>query len=170
MVAHVTRIWPLLGLTAVLSIAPAVAVANPHQFGDFTISVSAPDNPDAGSYQIVVEQGGLPLTRLQADFAGEIGATFVGDLTNDGAFEVVVVFANGAQQESLFHVYSWEVFLLAPLEVAKLNETQRQGYQGNDTVSLKDGKLQRSFQLALDGPTQTRTLEYVPATGQWVDL
>lgn len=131
--------------------APTVGNLAPMQntFGAFTVAVTA--DPDSGSsdtqYQITVRNEDLVLARLSAPYSGALSRSFVADLNHDGAFEVVVTYTEASAQATVIKVFSWKDDLLQPIKLVELDDSQRQGYRGDDEVAVIDGKLIRVFQI-----------------------
>lgn len=167
---------------AVAFCAPTVAFAAVETaptstvFGAYTVSVAAdPDSTlSAAEYQVTVRNEELLLARLSAPYSGVLSKSFVADLNHDGAFEVVVTYTEAATHVTVIKVYSWKDDLLQPVKLADLDEQQKQGYQGDDEVAVKDGKLLRLFQVyeQQNGEwaptTATRKLHYSFDSSRWM--
>ncbi len=160
----------------VVALASSPVSAAQHAFGDFQIHI-ADDGNDAASasdYQITVENQELLLTRLSASYEGRLSNSFVADLNQDGAFEVVVTFTYAGGDKTDIHLYTFDEHLLKPLKVARLDASQSVGYRGADQFAVADGKLVRIYQLyeQADGewtPTaQQRRLRYSLDEGRWL--
>jgi len=156
--------------------ASPVTSATEHEFGDLNINVAAEASSAAMAtdYQITVADTELTLTRLTAAYQGTLSNSFVADLDNDGAFEVVVTFSFANGHDTGVHLYSWTGHLLEPRKVAELNAAQVVGYRGNDEFAVANGELVRIFQLyeEVDGEWQPtagqRRLRYSVDGGKWL--
>lgn len=155
---------------------PAAVAASPNTFGPFTVMVSPdPDSTLTGvDFQITVRNEDLLLARLSAPYSGTLSKSFVADLNHDGAFEVVVTYTEPTRHATGIKVFSWKDDLLQPLKLAELDDSQQQGYRGDDEVAIVDGKLIRLFQVyeQHDGDwaatSVQRRLHYSFESGRWI--
>ena len=163
-------------LFAALASCPLyVGAVGQHQFGDYLVTVM----PDASAvlseadYQVTVETPELLVSRLTAAYDGTLSNSFVADLNGDGEFELVVTFSYPDGHESDVHIYSWSEYLLQPVRVADLDDTQRLGYRGNDEFAIQNGQLVRMFQVYEESEggwsptTDRRRLHYSFEHARW---
>jgi hypothetical protein len=116
----------------------------------------------------------LVLTRLTAPYEGTLSKRFVTDLDGDGDFEVVVTFSHDQGRATGMHLYTWNEYLLEPVEVAPLATADAQGYRGGDEFAIVDGALVRVFQVYAERddvwqPTAAqRRLRYSLRESRWI--
>lgn len=136
-------------LLAALAASFQVGAVGQHQFGGYLVTVMADATAvlSEADYQVTVETEELLVSRLTAAYDGTLSNSFVADLDGDGEFEVVVTFSHPDGYESDIHIYSWNEYLLQPLTVAELDDTQKLGYRGNDEFAVHEGQLVHMFQV-----------------------
>lgn len=143
------RLFSVALLAALAAYPSYVGAVGQHQFGDFLVTVMADTTAvlSEADYQVTVQTDELLVSRLTAAYDGTLSNSFVADLNGDGEFEVVVTFSHPDGHESDIHIYSWNEYLLQPMRLSELDDTQRLGYRGNDEFAVQDGQLVRMFQV-----------------------
>jgi hypothetical protein len=114
-----------------------VPVGEAASVGTFLAAVTYPD----GTTQLV-----------EGERDGSVAAVWLCDLGGDGVLELVIVTASaGSGSYGAVAVYRQDGGRFAPVEIAGLDEGQREGYAGNDTFGVTDGQLVRSFPAHVEG-------------------
>ncbi|BAU54122.1 hypothetical protein [Mucilaginibacter gotjawali] len=121
-----------------------------------------------GAFEILhSDSAGNKYSTTTGDLDGAIVDVFNTDMDLDGNPEILI---QTKTNDTLYntHVFAFEFTngKADKLDFPKLTEQQKQGYRGNDSFYVKDGKLEREFPLytgsgKLAKPTgQKRQLEY----------